>query len=653
MDLKTRKYIKNINQLPKFDVAVENYNPSKKLTGYEAFKSRWNNGGGQKMTEGLVDTVNTAFQFNSMKTPSNYANDYVGKYGMREGQVQGVNYMQYRDIDQKAEESKLAAERDSKIMQGASLGATTGLSLGLGTAALTGAGLGSWLGPVGAVAGLGLGALFGGIFGNDSKHEQERQMRIAQIKQNNANEFWRSGALSAALRNRELEDIGNTNRFSLFSSALGSENVNVKNGKTTKKVLAHTSRGVENVNANSKLNDGEIVRNRYKGTEHYVQGDPNQIDGEYGKLEKGDDVVSSTLTVPGTNVTIAQAYPIAKAQGWENELIDVIQPMSREMVKNNKTNGNLLHAWGGLENILATVPGMIQSWSDYNSISNDDIHRTQLNPFHKHEGAISDLMHGRSVSAYPQMQAITNTEAAQRYRINQSGGLTAMQKTMSNLANSMNSKIARANALANIQQIKNQYDKETADMLNNMGSTVMDATTRAQMFNEQMNASAHAAKTQGLNMAKRNMLDYTTQFAKNAWEKSQFDQMMDLYRQQVKQEALAEYNRNKKDTPTTSVKQIAKTIDNSGLYGIRNTADTVQQRSDLYKKYMVNPFSIGKINSMKIPQKSVQELFYDQVNKIAPGWQPEDTSLLNMFMPSQQVNASRYGKKRYNKRHKR
>lgn len=651
MDLKTRKYIKNTNQLPEFDAAVENYNPNKKLTGYEAFKSRWNNGGGQKMTEGLIDTVNTAFQFNSMKTPSNYANDFVGKYGMQEGQVQGVNYMQYRDIDQKAEESKFSAERDSKIMQGASLGATTGLSLGLGTAALTGAGLGSWLGPVGAFAGLGLGALFGGIFGNDSKHEQERQMRIAQIKQNNANEFWRSGALSAALRNRELEDIGNTNRFSLFSSALGSENVNVKNGKTTKKVLAHTSRGVENVNANSKLNDGEIVRNRYKGTEHYVQGDPNQIDGEYGKLEKGDDVVSSTLTIPGTNVTIAQAYPIAKAQGWENELIDVIQPMSREMVKNNKTNGNLPHAWGGLENILATVPGMIQSWSDYNSISNDDIHRTQLNPFHKYEGAISDLMRGRSVSAYPQMQAITNTEAAQRYRINQSGGLTAMQKTMSNLANSMNSKIARANALANTQQIKNQYDKETADMLNNMGSTVMDATTRAQMFNEQMNASAHAAKTQGLNMAKRNMLDYTTQFAKNAWEKSQFDQMMDLYWQQVKQDALAEYNRNKKDTPATSVKQIAKTIDNSGLYGIRNTADTVQQRSDLYKKYMVNPFSIGKINSMKIPQKSAQQLLYEQ-RSIFPGWQPEDTNLLNMFMPSQQLNVSTNGKKKYNKRRK-
>lgn len=651
MDLKTRKYIKNTNQLPEFDVAVENYNPSKKLTGYEAFKSRWNNGGGQKMTEGLIDTVNTAFQFNSMKTPSNYANDYVGKYGMQEGQVQGVNYMRYRDIDQKAEESKLVPERDSKIMQGASLGATAGLSLGLGTAALTGAGLGSWLGPVGAIAGLGLGALFGGIFGNDSKHEQERQMRIAQIKQNNANEFWRSGALSAALRNRELEDIGNTNRFSLFSSALGSENVNVKNGKTTKKVLAHTSRGVENVKANSKLNDGEIVRNRYKGTEHYVQGNPNQIDGEYGKLEKGDDVVSSTLTIPGTNVTIAQAYPIAKAQGWENELIDVIQPMSREMVKNNKINRNLPHAWGGLENIIATVPGMIQSWSDYNSISNDDIHRTQLNPFHKYEGAISDLMHGRSISAYPQMQAITNTEAAQRYRINQSGGLTAMQKTMSNLANNMNSKIARANALANIQQINNQYDKETADMLNNMGSTVMDATTRAQMFNEQMNASAHAAKTQGLNMAKRNMLDYTTQFAKNAWEKSQFDQMMDLYWQQVKQDALAEHNRNKKDTPATSVKQIAKTIDNSGLYGIRNTADTVQQRSDLYKKYMVNPFSIEKINSMKIPQKSAQQLF-DKQRSIFPGWQPEDINLLNMFMPSQQLNASTNGKKKYNKRRK-
>lgn len=662
MDLNKRRMLKRIKngQLPGFNDAVENYNPDKTLTGYEAFKSRWQNGGGQKAVTGAMDALNAAFQFNSMKAPTNYANDYVGKYGMQQGQVQGINYNQYRDINMDAEENMLAKERDSKIMQGATLGSTAGLSLGLGTAALTGATAGSWLGPIGAIAGLGIGALLGGIFGNDSKHEQERQLRVAQIKQNNANEFWRTGALSAALRNRELENIGDTSKFNLFSSALGSENVNVKNGKTTNKVLAHTAAGIKNVKANSRLNDGEIVRNRYKGTEHYVEGNPNKIDGEYGKLEKGDDVLSSTLVIPGTNVTIAEAYPIAKMQGWENELVDVIQPMARDMVKKDKSNNKLVHAWGGLENILATVPGMIQSWRDYNSISNDDIHRTQLNPFHKYEGDISNLMRGRNISVYPQMQAITNAEGAQRYRINQSGGLSAMQKTISNLTNNMNSKIARANAIANVQQLRNQYDKETADMLNNMGSTVMDATTRAQMFNEQMNASAHAAKTQGLNMAKRNMLDYATQFAKNAWEKSQFDDMMDLYRQQVNAAKMEAYHKaglnpdgtKKMDTKLPTVKSW---MISGNLLNAPTTPENFEQKAAQYKAQQdmfQDMFSDEKINSIKIPQKSTQELFKDQVEKIAPGWQPKDTSLLNMFMPSQQVNASRYGKKKYNKRRK-
>lgn len=97
----------------------------------------------------------------------------------------------------------------------------------------------------------------------------------------------------------------------------------------------------------------------------------------------------------------------------------------------------------------------------------------------------------------------------------------------------MGSSIARANALANVQQLRNQYAKESADLLNQMGTSLMNERTRAQMFNEQMNAHAHASQVQQKYMAKRNMLDYATQFAKNAWERNQFDRMMDLYWQQL------------------------------------------------------------------------------------------------------------------------
>ena len=551
MDLRTRKQIKN-KCLRGFEDAVENYNP----TAWQKFKTRWNEGGGQMATNAAVTTLGAAQQFNSMKFPTNYAGDFIGKYGTNNyGSIDGINYQQYNDIDTNAEQNRMSQTRDNKIMSGATLGASAGTAIGTTTGMLLGAKLGGLGGPIGMVAGLGLGALLGGIFGNKGKNEEEEQMRIAQIKQNNANEFWRTGALSTALRNKELEQYGDTTRFNLFSSALGSENVDIKDGKTTKKVLAHTSRGIEKVKANSKLNAGEIVRNKKKGTEHLVTGNPNKIDGEYGKLEKGDDVFSSTLTIPGTNITFAQAYPEAKSAGREDELL-ALQPIAREMTQRYKNTDDLLHAWGGWENILATVPGMIQSWRDYNDAANDDINRTAINPFNPYERKAADLMLGRRMSAYPQMRAITNEESAQRYRTNQSGGLSAMQKTMANITNNMGSKIARANALANAQQINNQFAKENAELLNNMGQWSGDIGMRAQMFNEQQNAAAQASRTQQMAMAKRNMLDYATQFAKNAWERNQFNKMYKLYAKDVKNRQLEALGKYKWFTPSDELLDI-------------------------------------------------------------------------------------------------
>ena len=521
MELKELKYIKNTKQLPKFDLATENFKPT--------FKTRWNNGGGNAAATAATTGLNAAFQFNSMKTPANLAGDFIGKYGTNNyGSIDGINYQQYNDINTDAEEQRMSQQRDSKILQGASLGATTGMGAGMATGMLLGAELGGWGGPIGLGIGLLGGALLGGIFGNSSKHEEEEQMRIAQVRQNNANEFWRTGALSAALRNKELEQYGDTTRYNLFSgAALGAEDVNPKTGYTRKNHITHTAEGVKKGEANAKVDNGEIIENADGTSAHRVIGNSKKTDAEYADLKEGDKIASNKLKVPGTNMTFAQYYPIAKYLGQDKEFWNT-QAMVRNKTENSKQK-TLPRHWGGLENILATIPGMIQSWRDYKDISNDDIHRTQLNPFNPYERKAAEIMAGRTISAYPQMRAIAEGEAGQRYRINQSGGLSAMQKTMSNITNSMGSRIARANALSNIQQLINQYAGENAQLLNNMGNTARDATLRAQMFNEQQTAAAHASKVQGLNMAKRNMLDYATQFAKNAWEKNQFDRMMELY----------------------------------------------------------------------------------------------------------------------------
>jgi hypothetical protein len=62
-----------------------------------------------------------------------------------------------------------------------------------------------------------------------------------------------------------------------------------------------------------------------------------------------------------------------------------------------------------------------------------------------------------------------------------------------------------------------------------MGTTGMNAKLQSDQFNAQALASSSAKKADLMMNDKRNMLDYATQFAKNNWERNQFDRMMELY----------------------------------------------------------------------------------------------------------------------------
>lgn len=375
-----------------------------------------------------------------MKTPQNTVNDFIGKYGTTNSSIDGVGFQQYNDIDTGAEESRMSSERNSKITSGALLGGTTGLSIGTaaglflptavgagaGTAAAAGGaaagaaaggGFGGLLGPITALAGLGLGALFGGIFGNSAKEEEEERMRIAQIKQDNANEFWRTGALSTALRNKALEEYGDTTRYNLLSgAALGVEKV-------------HTSDGMAYRKPNARLDVGELVVSKSGNKWHTVDGNPNVTDGELGHLKKGEKVATDAMRVPGTNMTFAELYPYAHAAGKDDEFWDT-QAMTRNAMGIGWLPGYrgsfewLPGYWGGLEsvgglgNIFSTGLGFIQSKSDYDDADNNVPRVTDIKPSNDYDGVARDLMLGRSVSAYPQMRAIAQTGAAQQYRNN-------------------------------------------------------------------------------------------------------------------------------------------------------------------------------------------------------------------------------------------
>lgn len=543
MDLKTKKRIKNLPKfaIPDSDMSLKGYDPDKfNKTGYENFSSRWNNGGGYQVASGLSNGINAAFQFSSMKTPSNYAGDFIGKYGMNNSSsIDGFNYSTYNDINEQSEYNRMSQARKAKAAQGAMLGSTTGMALGgsLGYL-LGGAGAMAWGGPIGLGVGLLGGYLLGDFLGGDAEEEEKIQMRIAQRRQDNFNEESRLTAKNASMRKKSYDQYGNPEDQNLFSAALGKEVKNNIPKVTDKKMMVHTAKGIVEGTPDAKVDVNEIIESKNGKDYHKVTGDPTKIDGEYADLKKGDKIASDILPVPGTNMSFAQLYPFARAMGMRKQFWKT-QAAVRNMMKqyDNTKQGNLPGHWDGWESFAANVPGIIQSWRDYKDIRNEDINRVSLNPYNKYEGVIRDLMSGRSVSPYTQLRAITNEDAAQRYRIRQSSGLNAGQKQMFNIANGMNTKLARAKALYDVDLIRQQFAKENAEMLNNLGTSLMDSNLRAKMFNEQMNAQAHASKTQGETMAKRNMLDYGTQLVQSLWENKWFKKNYDLYAQSIAEKA--------------------------------------------------------------------------------------------------------------------
>lgn len=531
MDLKQRKYITNTNQLPGFWNAAE-------------FKSRWNNGAGDQVISGAVGMADMIGNAAAQSSPLNRYGDFIGKYGTSTNSIDGVGYQQYNDIDTNAEEERMSQQRDAALTSSATagMGAGAGIGAGIGSA-LAAAGAGSafgWLGgPVGALIGLGIGGLIGGIFGNKSKNKEREQMRIAQIKQNNANEEARTSALTTSLQQKQANQFGDTRTQSLYSAATGSEGVNPVTNETYDKFLTHTASGKKYAKQNAWVDDGEILVNGNK--EHVVKGNPRETDGERAHLTKNTKIVSNDkrMLFPGTNMTFAEVYPYAKVGGWKNELFD-IQRQTRE--ENEMKNGLITarHGleclptfWSGYENLLANGLGLITSLKDYKDAMSEDVQNVNLTPYNKYEGAVSNIMGGRRANVYPIMQDLLNQDARTRRAINQSGGLSIGQRTAANIANSMNTRTARAKALLDVQNLNNQYAKENAEMLNQIGTSLMGANMDAQRFNTQMNAAAHNAKVQQVNMAKRNALDYITQYFKSDWERKQFNENMDLYRQKL------------------------------------------------------------------------------------------------------------------------
>lgn len=577
MDLKQYKYINNTKQLPGFangfvdpgNAFANKYAPAQGFANADFAKnaisnnlktnslsSRWNNSK-DDLLAGTATALGGFGTLSSNRTPITPASGYVGKNGVTQNYIDGIGYQTYRDVDtaenRQVISDQASAQKKQNALTGSSIGATAGTALATGIGAMAGAGAAtlSWLGPAGAAAGLLLGGLGGLLFGGDDEEEQLRQLAIAQTKENNYNEKYRSDALTAALQKRQSDQYGDTSSQMLYSAKYGNEGVNPATNETYKNFLVQTSHGPKIDKQNAWLDDGEWVESvdgsayqvsdvsKIKNKKSKLPGfstgssenkNSSSTDNVRARIEPGDRIAASHVYLPGTRISMADLYPIARAQGQTDELFDMQANIKQGMKQ--KQHGLPEYAIGW-ENLISTVPGFIASWNDYRNIKNDEIKETNLTPYNKYEAYARNLLANRRANMNPVYQNILQNDAQSRYRINASSGLSAGQKMLANIANAANTRRVLGNAILQGQEMDNKYIGEEAQYMGSLGNQIMNAGLEADKFNVQMNNAAHNSKIQGLNMARRNMLDYLTQFGKNAWENDVFSKLYKLYAQDV------------------------------------------------------------------------------------------------------------------------
>lgn len=478
----------------------------------------------------------------------------------------------------------LANNRNQSVISGGINEGVKGMQIGGEFGGGIGAAIGGAFGTI-------WGAIKGGISGNKEKHEREDAIRRSNREIDMRNDY----ELADVKRQKYSYDWY-TKHPAYKGSYLGAYNgvegdVDVEKMQTRHKHLAHTPYGVKNTKVNAMVSPGEIIVSKNNKSDHTVTGDPTKIDEEPAYVPKGGKVASNNkkMPFPGTNMTFAQVYPFAKAAG----LVDPFFAIQKQE-RNNMNYKNGLHAADfGWENMVSTVPGMIETDFDYNKLKNEGIKLTNTRAVHPYYRVIQDLMNRRNVDIQPMLVDAARHEANTRYSINNSANSNAT-KTLLNMVNSMNSRTARMKAFMDAERMRNDFAKESAAMYNDMGKSLMTSNLAAEQFNTQMNNQAHNAKVKMLSQKRADKQNLISQFARNAWEKKQFDWMMNYYNQdQEYKNAYLNWLRNNgyNNMSKSALKNASKKIDNNGLYGIRFTPDTLNTRHDLYKKYQIDPFT--------------------------------------------------------------
>lgn len=530
-----------------------------------------------KASEYLGDAVGTYSAFKAAFAPTKGVEEYLQDAGTVDSGINGIGYTRQRGIDTAAEMKEVEAQNQSNTANAAMSGASLGGKIG------------SNFGPIGSAIGIVGGGLIGaitGIFGGKKrKREAQRRLVEAQIKGINTNEDRESVALTEFMQQDYARKHGNPQAQYLFGAALGKDAGGYLNSLQNIYDV-YTSEGVQKGQPNAKVAGGESILdnidNPEQATGTLVRTGKKGVDTELANLGENTIVLGGQKdwrtgisfrdqAMPYTHALeiINKRYESRKGkynsslalstnklqQEQVNKLkqpiVEKLQDLAQQqqyqhqvegyneqyMVKGGKDKrypGFKTGKPSAWDSIIPNSIGMLAGLGQYWDADSQDIYRPYTYARNTYAGQALPVLAGLRSNPYEQAQQIRDAERYQDYGISQSGGLNVGQKMAMKLANNYGAMKNIATAFDKSRQQDNAYLSDYAKEALRYGAVDADNRMKANQFDEEMFAQAHAAKLQGKQMGMLNFMKFLEQYSKDNAQRKQFNSMYDLYVQDRK-----------------------------------------------------------------------------------------------------------------------
>ena len=455
----------------------------------------------QAAATGAIGAIDMIGQIGAASSYNKTANDLLQDAGKSEQDIGGVGYTVQNAVNQGQESAEVSAQ-------------TTASTLGLmGTGASTGAAVGSLLGPVGGAVGGAIGAvggLVGGLIsGGAKRREMNRQMKLAELKRINQNDFNKSGALTTVLQNNLAETEGDQTQQTLYAAANGKESY---------------SAGGPTSGYNARVSNGEIIANKFTGEAFRVPGIPNNKDGKLAFIRPSDTIISNKY---GLSDYVAQTGDL---EGGEAMQGTIMKALGKRGYKNGKLPG---FKWGLPEwaNLGVNAFGALSSMADANSIAREEISRPNTYSSNWLQGTALNTLKNLRSNVYPIIPEIYDQMGKGMYAINNAGGLSGGQRNLSRLAAMQSAYDTTAKLLQDAQDRNAKYQMAYADAAANLGNEEARRMMNAAQFDYNAYNQAHGAKRLMESQRKADAMNFLEQGVKGLTDMHMWRRMMNNWEQ--------------------------------------------------------------------------------------------------------------------------